>query len=146
MFSHVFIHIFYAIFHACNFDIIIRISWKFHQNVELRNWEWYTCTLFGGRFLLIWEFGRGRYSVPNQANENPWLDLWLLYPLVPNSVTTTFGFFADRSSRNNSENGKTLVIYLTVLWFIKVKHVLLFFENCQMYLPLRVSKLFIISN
>ena len=26
-----------------------------------------------------------------------------------------FRIFADRSSRNNSENGKTLVIYLTVL-------------------------------
>ena len=57
-----------------------------------------------------------------------------------------FRIFADRSSRNNSENGKTLVIHLTILWFIKVKHVLLLFENCQMYLPLRVSKLFIVSN
>ena len=57
-----------------------------------------------------------------------------------------FPIFADRSSRNNSENGETLVIYLTVLWFIKVKHVLLLFENCQMYLPLRVSRLFIVSN
>ena len=54
--------------------------------------------------------------------------------------------FADRSSRNNSENGEMLVIYLTVLSFIKVKHVLLLFENCQMYLPLRVSRLFIVSN
>ena len=26
-----------------------------------------------------------------------------------------FPIFADRSSRNNSENGETLVIYLTVL-------------------------------
>ena len=67
--------------------------------------------------------------------------------LVPNSVTTIFGFsLIGRRETIRKTEIKTLVIYLTVLWFIKIKHVLLLFENCQMYLPLRVSKLFIVSN
>ena len=47
--------------------------------------------------------------------------LLLMSNLIPNELTgaqlrhNDFRIFADRSSRNNSENGKTLVICLTVL-------------------------------
>ena len=40
--------------YICYFAILFGFSWNFHQNVELRNWEWYTPF---GKFLLIfnWE-------------------------------------------------------------------------------------------
>ena len=65
---------FYTNFHASvTLLFFFGFSWNFHQNVELRNWEWYSPFL---KVFIIFELGRGRYSARNQAYENPW-NVWL---------------------------------------------------------------------